>query len=530
MTGTSKIKYLYLLIFAVILTACSSDKKSDIAFYIPKDASAVINFNFANLHKDGKLSDFNKTKMYTQITSLLGMYAPDIKKGLETMAENSDNTGLDLKADAYYFFKDHDTGIILPMKNETTFLKFAKSLTGNKGALAKEPKKIDNFLTVQLSDTQILAWNSFVVMMYEVYNANYAEVEKKFKTLINMKDEESITSTPEFAEFAKNKKDISLMCDYGKLLSTIEEISDTKGAKIPEILKGMTCTAYLDFATDEVTFSGNVNFSKETAAKFDVTKIYKSTMNGKLFKYVPNDAVAGYISSVNMPEFLKYMQATLSELPNSAGSDAEIFSTFKTVLSALQLVNSNSTGEMFCGMIGFKDKELALGSIAANPFVDFSGAPTPVFALIIETTKDGMLGNIAPLLPKMKKSGNYYTVPIFEDISVTIAEANGAILISNDAGYLNDAIAGKFQGSGFGKGMKANSGFIKLNPEYMPENFKQFMANDPFLGSVTKIFSAFDIANFESGADGKSFSATLKFKPTGNNAFYQFMQMIEKAI
>lgn len=530
-------KYFAMLLLVCIMAACSS-KKSDIAYYIPNNAAMVLDINLGKMHEKGKLAEFDKTKMYSQIMSLVAMSDAKTHKVINDVMANTDVMGLNLKGEAYIYMTESYVGFLVPMKDKDKYVSFVKKQADAFGA-KEEPHKLENFLGVS-KDNSVFAWNDDVLyFLVGLNNQTIQQVEADFKKIVTQKDAESIISNPKYKEFAAQKKDISIMLNMESFMKFAEKMNSSV-VQLPgmiDLYKGMLMNGYVEFTNDEIVINTTSEVGAKMKAMFDPTKIYKTPISDKLLKLFPANSIATLALGMNPTEALKGYQEMLKYMlaNGNTAAAADDMAMFNLILTKAAPYLSKLDGEIVMALTDFKQSNIDLAS--QNPGMSMlPKPPMPMFGIALGIADNTVLDQlIAEYKFPIKKQGNIYKYAISEDLIVYAVNANNVLMITNDEKLAQAASDGQMPNnlteSPYKNDlMKGTFGYMNLNFETYPESAKAYFASDNFLNSLKEKVTGFDVITVESDPKTNNGSMKIKLKKTGLNSFYSMIQMIEKSI
>lgn len=523
--------YLWVLsfvVFAVLMQSCSGDK-ADITNLIPKDAEMVFNVNLNNLYEKGEFKDFDKSKLYTQLTGLLAFTNPEIKPIFEEVAKNSDNTGLDLKREMYVFKTKANVGVIIPVKDKGKFEEYIKKLPGGD---KEQPRKIENYLVAGDGKDVLVAWNDdifFFLAGLEFSEGN--KVEDSFKAYIAQTKENSINANPYFATFMENKKDISVLVDIEKSYSSVNEAMANANIGTPssmmnltQLMMGSQVAFFVEFNKDAIDYTVDYTLSDEVKKMANVDKLMKKSMSDRLLKVMPKDFFFAYTASLEAKEFEKYVQnmtkQTIESMQKSDANPSDL-EPAKQLLEVYQQIASKLDGEM-----AFSILNMATGE---DVVFNSSDESVPTFIAVAAAKSNTVLEELTS--GAVKKEGNYYVLlPQSPFGKIYAANANNMIMVSNNPEYLKNVEAGTVENnmtqSRFAKDMMNNGLYVAANLE---------MKYMPLSNGLLPLNLIRDKINIFDYADAKSVSPTrmqgsLKFKAQNKNALKILMETIENIV
>jgi hypothetical protein len=533
-----KIRYVnyYLALFALLVLASCSSKKSDPGLLMPKETGMLTTINMGSMHEKGKLAEFNKTQMFAKANGFISMMDPKMGKIVNQIVNDASQTGIDIKGDMNFFIDKSasQTGLILPMKDQAKFLTFVKSVSADYGVKG-EPEKIDDYLAV-VKEGALVAWNADYFILYgSMTSPDPNSLKAGFKKLINQKPEESFSSQEAYKKFMAGKKDISVYVDMDMYFNSINKLAGMTGQQanmngLAELMKGCAVTYNAEFVNDEINVTYATELSDKMKKMFDLNKISKSPISDKLLKIVPANAIAVMTGGVNVSEavkgykeLFKAMQGDIQNNPKTA--------EFNQIFAAIEPVMDKFDGEMIFSLNDFKTADKI-----ANSDMNFElPAPAPVITVGLgvsdESAFDAILKN--PEL-KLKESKGAYVLEAGE-FNFFVVLKNKMLVVSSDpniAEYVekgecpNNLTASPYKA----QLLKGNFGYFNLNFQTYPELTKQTIASNQFVKPIMDKMDIFEAITFEADVKNCLGKGKIQLKKTNTNSFYAMIQMIDKIV
>lgn len=515
------------VLFAVIMQSCSGDK-ADFTNLIPKDSEIVLNVNMNNLYEKGQFKDFEKSKLYSQLTGLLTIAAPEFKIAFDELVKNADNTGLELKSEMYLFKLKTSAGIIFPMKDKGKFEEYLKKLSaGSK----EQPRKIENYLAVGDGKDVLIAWNDDVFyMLFEFEYADGKKLEDSFKAYIAQTKENSINANPYFATFSQNKKDVNVLVNLESSFSAANEIMAAAGNNLlnamnfTKLMQGSNVGIFAEFNNGAIDYTLDYTLSDEVKKLANVDKMTNKSMSDRLLKVMPKDFVMAYTASLNPQELENYVKnitnKTLEDL-KKADTQSNNIEQMKFMLDLYKQIVSKLDGEMAFAITGMSSGDNAFGSM---------DIPVPTIIAVLGAKSNTVLEELVN--GELTKEGNYYVIlPESPYRKLFAANANNMLMLTNNPEYLQNLEAGSIENNmaqcQFASNMKNNGLYCVANLDMnkMPLSF----GDDIILELIR---DKMDILDY---ADAKNVQATrmqgsLKFKEQKKNALVILMDKIESLL
>ena len=515
------------LVLVAVMASCSGQKK-ELAVYVPQNSVATVRFNMANLYADGNFKEFSKLQLFSQLRDLSAMMSEALPQVFQQIGTNSDATGMDLKSEAYLSIKDNFISLVLPMKSEKDFLKFAKKATSLPANL--EPKKIDDFLTVTVNNGYtLLAWNSdaiiFVMMKDQDDNPN--SIEKYFSSIIKQDKKNSLATLPVYQTIIDSQKDIVLLLNNETSKKLTEQVNL---GDVDLFGNGFQYLIALNFDKDKIDCEMKAIFGDKAQGEL-FSKLGQNSVNARMLEFLPDTSFAAFTQKFNIPVCAKFLTNIKTSALKDLKPDDPKAKKINAIATLFDKYQKDINGDVVLGVPSF--------TLSGE-----TGEPEPIVFGVVATTKDKILADVMNDLAAAKldesivieQTKDMFKVKLQHFATFYLAEKDKAVFISSNLNYLNDMLAGKFSAeknltsSKYVDELKNGFGFISLNPQLMPSNLRNYLKSDPFYSSF---FTTLDILNditIKLNFPKSTCLVTLNFVKSGQNSLQQLISLIEKSL
>lgn len=303
-----KLTSLALLATLVIVFASCSTKAN---VPVPEDAAIVIHIDGASLSSKLPWEEIKKSEWFNIANQ-------EIKDDLaKKILDNPDESGVDIKSDAYIFMKTRGRGgyaaVICGIKDEKKFEAFMGKVREGDKVEKKEG------LSVIADHSTVLTWNdkrlvfiadnpdinSGASMMGNSGKSRRFDTDSllKFaKEVYDLKGSKSLASNSKFASLMKEEGDVHFWMNAGSLYSNAlpAMLAITKASLLFE---GNISAATISFDNGKITTKGRSYYNKELAAVYK--KYSMKNMDEDMLKSIPAGDVAAVIAMNYPPEGVK---------------------------------------------------------------------------------------------------------------------------------------------------------------------------------------------------------------------------------
>ena len=214
-----------LIVIAAILVSAlfwSCKDSTELANAIPSDAIVVIHIDTKALLTKADYKPLDNKLIKEALEKEKNTGSERNKAMFEKMEEflkNPNSSGIDLIDDCYLYTGNTSSGVIWGMKDVK---KFKETLTKNFDMPAEMIKAEDGISSIDLSSMAKVGWTKDKILIITASaNAMYGlgyndgpDLTELLKKQLKQTEKESINANKAFAEFAKEKKDISVFYSY----------------------------------------------------------------------------------------------------------------------------------------------------------------------------------------------------------------------------------------------------------------------------------------------------------------------------
>jgi hypothetical protein len=324
---------------AVSLIFTSCNKSTELTNAIPADASYVIHVNTKSLVEKSKYNVFSNETVKQGINMGKALLKEEDKiKLLENFLKDANSLGLDFKGDCYLYTNYQLYGVVVSVndakKLKECILKLASLSEG-------DIKNEGGIFSVSPQSEQIYAWDSHKLLMLvniAGYKANEIDLSQKARELLTQGKDKSINTNKTFAEFIKEKKDISVFSTSGGLSNILDSNNssypfdaDVMGSlkKVLADIDGLSTAMYTSFEDGEIKMNSKAYYdTPETEKKYkELASQMMGTLKGDHLKYVTTDPLFmvsmnvksdGIYNYANKVDLLKHV---VKELPDSISAE-----------------------------------------------------------------------------------------------------------------------------------------------------------------------------------------------------------------
>lgn len=336
----------YTLLFATILVVAGSCKKSvpEQTKYIPKDAVFVFDLNWKSLSDKASKGNINWDSLYRSMADEHQDSA--IAEG-KKMMQDFMRSGVDTTKDIFFFAKMGGSimngqqvsgGVVAAMKDASAFEAYLK-----KQPLVSDVKKNSNYSSANINGKFTVGWNSDVIIVAGTQDTQnfhgdmgsgssqgVGSDEQVLASLFALKQDESVSSIPEFQDLMKEKGDMLFWSNSSSAFGSVPLLGMTK---IADLFKDSYGAGVINFEDGKVTSSFKSYSGKDLGAIWDKYKGPQVDMN--LVNQFPS-AAEGYAAFSFNPqiiaEIIKYggFESTVKDFMEKAGFNMDdILKIFK---------------------------------------------------------------------------------------------------------------------------------------------------------------------------------------------------------
>ncbi len=512
------------LLFVVSFFLLSCSKQSELLNVIPKDAPMVVTVNLNSIVEKGEMKDFVKSPMFATIKKAITKTNPKPAQFLEEFFSDPSIAGINFKEDIFMYMTKNGEYFCVSIK-----LDDAAKLQGILDKMAKEfgapiKTKKDGEFTMIDENSVAIGWNNDKFLI--VTDTKQAGgTQEKFKELMGLSGDNSITANDDFKEFYGKKKDINFWMDFAIINANPEVAQMYKMMGLD--MTGSTMHVYGEFAQGELVISGDMKMTEEFAKKFG--NLSKDGLNPALLNMLPkNKALAVYSIAINPKEYYNMIANMFKANP---GFNLEQIDQYLKTFIGFKLADifNSFGGDFMLSFNGLKtiQKEVIDYDYTTNDTLRrLETKIIPVLSLHATVKDDQLLKElIAKIGPLAKPRGNNYEIT-FEGITVYAGVQNKVLVITNSEDIIDNAA------QGFGNNSLASTEYAELfktapvvfyaNINYAgyPNDFKEVLYTDPMTAMVmtqaSPYLDIYDAIVVQSKKDN-TFTGKIKLKDKNVN-------------
>ncbi|MDR1090153.1 MAG: DUF4836 family protein [Prevotella sp.] len=299
-----------LILFAAILVSAlfwSCKDTTQLTNAIPADAIVVIHVDTKSLLTKADYKPFDNKLIKEAFEKEKNRGSERNKAMTEKMEEflkDPNSSGIDLIHDCYMYVGSTSMGVIWGMKDVG---KFKEVLTKTFDVPEEMIKEEDGISTVDLSSMAKIGWAKDKVLiitastsaMYGFGNNDGPDLMELLKKQLKQTEKESINANKAFAEFVKDKKDISVFYSYsnipglwGNMASRMigafnNQFTDVFG-KLSDQIKGVNAAGFVSFEKGEIVTESKFYYDSPEAEKriADLSGKLTQELKGDQIKYL----------------------------------------------------------------------------------------------------------------------------------------------------------------------------------------------------------------------------------------------------
>ncbi|MFV0538570.1 MAG: DUF4836 family protein [Dysgonomonas sp.] len=323
-----------ILIAAVLVSTLfwSCKDSTELTNAIPTDAIAVIHVDTRSLltKADYKPLDNKFIKEALEKEKSNGSERNKaMTEKMEEFLKNPNSSGIDLINDCYLYTGNSSSGIIWGMKDAK---KFKETLTKSFEVPAEVIKDEDGISSIDLSSKVKVGWTNDKILIITapastIYGFGYndgPDLMELLKKQLKQTEKESINSNKAFAEFIKDKKDISVFYSYTSVASLWSDMASrmsgayqnesTEGAanilgKLGDQVKDVNAAGFVSFEKGEIVAENKFYYDTPEAEKNFTELFGKLTheLKGDQMKYFAEKPLVLMAMGINGGGFYDYL-------------------------------------------------------------------------------------------------------------------------------------------------------------------------------------------------------------------------------
>lgn len=344
--------FLSIVFSSIILNA------QDLKSYIPETATFIVKVNGARINNNVNFEEIRATEMYKDFLFKIMNNKTAEERAITTLFETPDETGLNIKADMYYYdvpdntvkqakeskkskkkdeyeeyneydeelyYEENDPMYIvaMPLLNSKKFASFISDMfyRNNKAKIVKAGKSISY---IQNYST-LIVWTTdkvfFCKLPYRGYKNNYSkgDIKKVIKLVTTPLASKSVLTNTRILNGLGVDSDIAYSFNsnaWSKTPWLFDEINRSEYVKDSsvfnaDLFKDNYSFSYANFENGRITFTGNQFYGKKLASIFN--PIFNLKPSAKLASIVYQTPVTSYISyAFSFTEVQKFVDKTFN--------------------------------------------------------------------------------------------------------------------------------------------------------------------------------------------------------------------------
>lgn len=552
-----KTQTLILAISIIFLTSCAN--KPEGLKVIPKDVDLVSVIDIYALYKKGNLKELEELSFMRTLKKEVRNEDKRIAKFIDKLVENPRTTGVDFTKDLYMFYIDEARDeqyfcMSIDVANQENFAEFIEELL-EKSKLEYNLEKEELYKYIILEKEVAIAWdNGKAVLLMAKNRASRKNLDLQLETLFELKETNQLTGNKEFANFYKNKKDVSLWFSTNMLVDMPDFASLRKDFGYR--LLDNYVTAHLNFDNEKIKLNTEVFLNEEMTEQMKKYNIWDINFNTKILNYLPKESLASTSVAVN--------PSTYYELLNSEESLEGFENSFKRTTSfGLEEFMASFKGSLIFSLIDFREVEHTYKDYVrvynkkkTKRFNSWSGKSyyeggyeykdslktkainLPIFGMALDISTDKYVKALIDKIPEsnLQKRDGYYEVKIIDSYKGYMAFNEDVFVFTNDkksiktfneGGLNNESLANFEKASNFN-----NSGyytFMNLDYNEYPREVKNEIEKmqDSKEREMFKIWSDFTQSMEMRMIDQNAVEFVLTTKSKDKNSLGTIIELID---
>lgn len=335
-----------ILIAATLISALfwSCKDSTELTNAIPSDAIVVIHVDTKSLLTKADYKPLDNKLIKEALEKEKNNGSERNKAMMEKVEEflkNPNSSGIDLINDCYLYTGNTSSGVIWGMKDAK---KFKETLTKSFEVPAEMIKEEDGISTLDMSGMAKVGWTKDKILiitastsaMYGFRGENQSDLMELLKKQLKQTEKESINSNKAFAEFVKDKKDISVFYSYnsvanlwGDMSSKMTGAYDDQAAtgmanifgKLGDQMKNVNAAGFVSFEKGEIVAENKFYYDTPEAEKRFTVLAGKTTheLKGDQMKYfaekplflaamgINGGGIYNYLADLGLMQFFETM-------------------------------------------------------------------------------------------------------------------------------------------------------------------------------------------------------------------------------
>lgn len=317
-------KILYALLATLLLFITSCSKSTDLSDAIPSDATYIVHMDNKTLIEKSQYNIFENSKIQQGI-NIYKAFLNDKDKAnlLDEFLKDPNSLGLDVKKDLYFYTNYKTYGIILGVNNAD---KLKNALLKFLPITEEDILKDGDTYTFSPESMVTATWdkNKFILLVdmsavyYSGKNREPLDLKQQAVAQLKQKSDKSINSVKSFADFLKNKKDISVFYNMDGIEAIFEMAGANSGVEMDKLMpmaqvaaefKGVSVGIYTSFEMGDIKFSGEYYYdSADTEKRFkELMSGMTNKIDGNHLRYITQEPLLMMAFSMNGEGLYQYL-------------------------------------------------------------------------------------------------------------------------------------------------------------------------------------------------------------------------------
>lgn len=297
-----------LTMLIVFISSCS--KTTEYTNAIPADATSVVALNLKSLGEKAGMGDKENKEALQKLTDALKneMNAAAFQQ-LETVLNNPDKAGIDLKEPVYIFNAlNVEAALVAKVSNEDDLEKLLQ--VTEKEQISSPIAEGDGYRFTTLSNQAVVAFTPSVLLVASYKGETQLEnVKSQIANLLKQTAEQSITANEGFKKAMKKNGEVNVYIALNEISNNYAQIVKQQLPNSAD-WKDLFLLCSLTFEKGEINIDGewytpNAEVQKKLEKQAEATT---RPIQNNLLKYFPQSTLALVSMGVNGEEVFKYLQ------------------------------------------------------------------------------------------------------------------------------------------------------------------------------------------------------------------------------
>lgn len=315
MTRTITHSFLYLIIGILLFSSCSNMPNH--AQYIPSNAAFVGVIDIVSIAQKGKLLDAKSTHMYKSALDVLRSSNENTAVLLESLVNDPKKTGVDVFSDLFVFSVLQNEKVFacvsVKLDSKENFQNLLEGFLGDEYDLQEQ----EGFTYYTNESNSWIAFNNNSAVFVSSIQSKPEEVLEFIQGVFTQTKSESIADSKEFADFYKQKKDVSFWISSTHI---IEGLSPEKKAMVEkklESFQGLSLNdvlnnyihVFLNFEDDAIQLDFSLQANDAFKAYIEKTSFAKDKIGEEILAYFPQTSYFLMSYAFESDKLVQYLQS-----------------------------------------------------------------------------------------------------------------------------------------------------------------------------------------------------------------------------